>query len=232
MRTNQIEQTLKAAKRNPRDYALLLFLFRTGARISEVVGDQRHICGECEHYDFRMIRTRKGRIVERECKHNNKSLDNFNIPACLEWTPWFRGVRVEDIDWTLGAVTLHRKRHARTFRIHQIALDPETLTVLRQHIETHQIKKGKLFPITVRQARRIWRKYVKTPILTLHASRHSHITFAYEVSEDPLGVRQRAGHESLSSTMRYAHLGLEHDRKLNDKLYPQKEAQNEAKKTA
>ena len=223
LREKQIEQFLGIIK-NRWHYVLFFFLFRTGARITEVVGSFKRKCGKCALYDSKTLRDKETnkRTFIRFCTETDKPV-KFDQAACAKWRPWFPGLRVEDINSTESTVTLHRKRHARDYRVHTLPIDPETLNQLKALLKTEKIRRGRLFPWTKEHAERLFKRYLNKAglpnYLTLHTSRHSHVTLCYDKTNDPFATKERAGHSRLDTTLHYTHVTLAKGREVVNKLY-------------
>jgi len=188
-----------------RDRLLIRILFRTGCRISEVLGLR------VEDVDFEQgtltIEHLKVR-VSRTCHHCGARLARSHVfcPDC--------GTRV----------SLPEVREQERHRIRTVAIDPATLAMLRDYIErggpVSRNEKLLLFEVSRSHARRIVRECARRaglePLVnpetgrlrgvSPHRLRDAFAVMAVQRDDSTDGVRmlqEQLGHASIGTTMRY-----------------------------
>lgn len=231
---------LIAAAENPRDRALVEFMYATGCRVAEVVGARI----ENIHWEMRTVKVlgkgSKERLVplgkravqtlrdylgQREAGAVFLSEEPGQGPqaqkggvSCDRYGAW-RGY------WR--ATDASGKRTMRSVKLgdYEIATKEQAQAALTRHLASKPIPNpfDPEVPITARSVRRTLRELgVKAGIgkVTPHMLRHSFATHLLEGGADLRSIQMLLGHESILTTQIYTHCSSVHLRKALEKAHP------------
>jgi site-specific recombinase XerD len=249
---------LLAAADNPRDYALVEFLWATGCRVSEVVGTRI----ENIDWDFRTIKVLGKGSKERLVPIGIRALDSLRkylgerktgpifvseesgfAPNIQQggvsrdrygtWRGFWR-----ETDATTG------KRRMLSVRIgdYEVRTKEQAQAGLTKHLVgkalAHPLAgiwqpRGRQTPLVARSVSRILRTLgVKAEIsqkITPHMLRHSFATHLLEGGADLRTIQELLGHSSIVTTQIYTHCSSVHLREALEKAHPSWQEEHNAK---
>lgn len=141
------------------------------------------------------------------------------------------GISMKDVDRISGtAKVLGKRRKERIVHLGSHALDAIE-TYLLQRAELGTPRHDRLFvnarggPLTTRSVQRIVEKYVRQVLpgkrnVSPHTLRHTFATHMLNAGADLRVVQEMLGHESLSSTQIYTHVGIDRLKEVHRAAHP------------
>lgn len=123
------------------------------------------------------------------------------------------GLRVGDLDRIDEKVVRVKTAKRRKVQYDDVHVPPSVVAALKQYLRSLPPERknpwDRLFPLTTRQAGRVFKRYAKlaglSPRYSIHALRHYRGVAAYAATKDVNFVRESLRHVSLASTMIYVH---------------------------
>lgn len=156
-------------------------------------------------------------LSKEEIKRLIESIDDVRDRALIRMM-YSSGCRVgeivkafiDDIDfnesiWRIPAPNTKSKR-ARSPRLHAAVVND-----LRAYLKAKEIRRGKLFPISIRQVQNIVKKYgerAEIEGLHPHTLRHSHVVHSLMDGVPMSAVQKQVGHVDLRTTQIYSDLAV------------------------
>lgn len=208
------------------DYSLLIrLLFFTGARISEIVGNPRHVFTQCL---FPGNHKRKGNCPKWRAKRD----DCVCVDAeCEYYTTYVHkkhhGIRVKDIVFKDRLIAVYGKNvKSDELKPRTIIIDTKTLNLIQEHIKTYSLNPDDKIINLNNNGTKVFINSLKIkanlPWVSPHKFRHGHAIYCIQNGMDIRTLQQQLGHADLGTTATYLQFAVNDRKKAYDKVFGEK----------